>query len=63
MTKSYSNDLGQRAIEYLDERRAGILKQRTLFKISVSAIDRWYRKPGQEGSYFLKRRVWLRKKD
>ncbi|ETZ04896.1 hypothetical protein [Holospora undulata] len=46
MTKSYSNDLRQKGIEYLDEGGAGIL---------VSAIGRWHRKYRQEGSYFPKK--------
>ncbi|WP_006304237.1 MULTISPECIES: hypothetical protein [Holospora] len=38
MTKSYSNDLRQRGIEYLDEVEAS-----QLFKISLSAIGRWHK--------------------
>ncbi|ETZ05201.1 IS630 transposase-related protein [Holospora undulata] len=61
MTKSYSNDLRQRVIEYLDEGN-GYIEASQLFKISVSAIGRWYRKYKQEGSYFPKRRGGSEKK-
>ncbi|WP_081731144.1 IS630 transposase-related protein [Holospora undulata] len=43
MTKSSSNDLRQRGIEYLDE-GGRYIKASHLFKISVSAIGSWYRK-------------------
>lgn len=50
MTKTYSNDLRQRVIEYLD---SGNTYEETskLFKISISAIGRWYRKYKTEGNY------------
>ncbi len=50
MTKTYSNDLRQRVIEYLD---SGNTYDETskLFKISVSAIGGWYRKYKTEGNY------------
>ncbi|WP_006294717.1 IS630 transposase-related protein [Holospora undulata] len=43
MIKSYSNDLRQRGIEYLDE-GGGYIEASHLFKISVSAIGMWHRK-------------------
>ena len=55
MTKSYSNDLRQRVIEYLDAGN-GYSEASQLFKISVSAIGRWYKKYRQEGSYLPKKR-------
>ncbi|GAJ46321.1 hypothetical protein HE1_00650 [Holospora elegans E1] len=55
MTKSYSNDLRQRRIEYLDEEN-GYIKASQLFKINVSVIGGWHKKCRQEGSYFPKRR-------
>ena len=61
MTKSYSNDLRQRVIEYLDAGN-GYSEASQLFKISISAIGRWYRKYRQEGSYFPKRRGGSEKK-
>ncbi|ETZ05007.1 IS630 transposase-related protein [Holospora undulata] len=56
MTKSYTNDLRQRGIEYLDEGGGGYIEASHLFKISVSAIGRWHRKCRQESGYFPKRR-------
>jgi transposase len=55
MTRNYSNDLRQRVIEYLDagNRYASASK---LFKVSILAIGRWYRKYKQEGSYLPKKR-------
>lgn len=55
MTKNYSNDLRQRVIEYLDagNRYASASK---LFKVSISAIGRWYRKYKQEGNCLPKKR-------
>ncbi|ETZ05111.1 IS630 transposase-related protein [Holospora undulata] len=44
MTKSYSNYLRQRGIEYLDEGGGGYIEASHLFKISVSAVGSWYRK-------------------
>ncbi|ETZ04782.1 hypothetical protein [Holospora undulata] len=43
MTKSYSNDLRQRGIEYLDE-ESGYIEASQPFKISVSAMGMWNRK-------------------
>ena len=43
MTKNYSNDLRPRVIEYLESGNAYVGASK-LFKISVSAIGRWYRK-------------------
>ncbi|ETZ05348.1 IS630 transposase-related protein [Holospora undulata] len=43
MTKSYSNDLRQRIIEYLDE-VGGYIEASQPFKISVSAVVMWHRK-------------------
>ncbi|WP_242837169.1 IS630 transposase-related protein [Holospora elegans] len=56
-----SNDLRQRVIEYLGEGN-GYIEASQIFKISVSAIGRWYRKYRQEVSYFLKRRGGSEKK-
>ncbi|GAJ45943.1 transposase [Holospora elegans E1] len=61
MTKSYSNDLRQRVIEYLDEGNSCI-EASQLVKMNVSMIGRWHRKYRQEGSYFPKRRVMTQKK-
>jgi transposase len=55
MTKSYSNDLRQKVVEYLDAGN-GYDQASKLFKISVSAIGRWYRKYKHEGSYAPKKR-------
>ncbi len=61
MTKSYSNDLRQKVIEYLDEGNT-YDKASTLFKISVSALGRWYRKYKQEGNYTAKKRGGSKRK-
>jgi transposase len=55
MTKSYSKDLRQKVVEYLD---AGNSYNKTsiLFKISVSALGRWYRRYKREGNYIAKKR-------
>jgi transposase len=55
MTKNYSNDLRQRVIEYLDAGN-GYASASNLFKVSISAIGRWYRKYKQEGTYLPKKR-------
>jgi transposase len=55
MTKNYSNDLRQRVIEYL-EAGNGYGNASKLFRISISAIGRWYRKYKQEGNCLPKKR-------
>ena len=61
MTKSYSNDLRKRVIEYLDcgENYEEASK---LFRVSVSAIGRWYRRYKEEGNYQAKIRGGSKKK-
>ncbi len=61
MTKSYSNDLRKKVIEYLDS-GSSYEKVSKLFKISVSAIGRWYRKYKTEGNYYPKKRGGSKKK-
>ena len=56
MTKSYSNDLRKKVVEYLD-RGNSYNKASIIFKISVSALGRWYRKYKQEGNYMQKSAV------
>jgi transposase len=55
MTKSYSNDLRQKVVEYLKEGNS-YDKASRLFKISASAISRWYRKFKKEGNFLPKKR-------
>ena len=55
MTKSYSEDLRKKVIEYLLEGNS-YDKASKVFKISVSAIGRWYRKYKKEGNYEAKKR-------
>ena len=55
MTKNYSNDLRQKVVEYLDAGN-NYNQASKIFKISVSAIGRWYRKYMHEGNYFAKKR-------
>jgi transposase len=61
MTKNYSNDLRQRVIEYLNEGNS-YEKASILFKISVSAIGRWYRKYKKDGNYEAKKRGGSKRK-
>lgn len=61
MTKSYSNDLRQKVVEYLDEGHS-YDKASIIFKISVSALGRWYRKYKQEGNYIAKKRGGSKRK-
>ena len=61
MTSSYSNDLRQRVIDYLDAGN-GYKEASERFKISISAIGRWYRKYKQEGNYFPKKRGGSKRK-
>jgi transposase len=61
MTKSYSEDLRKKVIEYLTEGNS-YDKTSKLFKISVSAIGRWYRKYKKEGNYEAKRRGGSKRK-
>ncbi|WP_202149086.1 helix-turn-helix domain-containing protein, partial [Candidatus Sarmatiella mevalonica] len=49
MTKSYSNDLREKVVEYLEAGNSYDQASK-LFKISVSAIGRWYRKYKKEGN-------------
>ena len=55
MTKSYSEDLRKKVIEYLSEGNS-YDKASKLFKISVSAIGRWFRKYKKDGNYEAKKR-------
>lgn len=61
MTKSYSNDLRKRVIEYLDSGN-NYSEVSKLFKVSISAIGRWYRKYKKEGNYAAKNRGGSKKK-
>ena len=61
MTKSYSDDLRRRVIEYLDE-GSTYEEVSKLFKISASSIGRWYRKYKKEGNYQAKNRGGSKKK-
>ena len=61
MTKSYSNDLRKRVVEFL-ENGSSYDEASKLFKISVSAIGRWYRKYKQEGNYYAKIRGGSKRK-
>jgi transposase len=61
MTKSYSNDLRKKVVEYLD-RGNSYNKASIIFKISVSALGRWYRKYKQEGNYIAKKRGGSKRK-
>lgn len=55
-TKPYSEDLRKRVIEYL--REGGNYKEASKrYKISISALGRWYRRYKQEGTYQARRRV------
>jgi transposase len=61
MTKSYSNDLRLRVIEYLNE--GGKYHSASIvFKISISAIGRWYRKYKKEGICTAKNRGGSKRK-
>lgn len=61
MTKSYSEDLRKKVIEYLIEGNS-YEKASKLFKISISAIGRWYRKYKKEGNYVAKKRGGSKRK-
>lgn len=61
MTKSYSNDLRKRIIEYLEYGR-NYEEASKLFKVSISAIGRWYRRYKEEGNYQAKNRGGSKKK-
>jgi transposase len=61
MTKSYSNDLRQRVIEYLDT-GMNYKGASNLYKVSVSAIGRWYRRYKKEGNYHAKIRGGSKKR-
>jgi transposase len=61
MTKSYSNNLRKKVVEYLD-RGNSYNKASIIFKISVSALGRWYRKYRQEGNYIAKKRGGSKRK-
>ena len=55
MTKSYSNDLRKKVIEYIDG-GSSYEEASKVFKISISAIGRWYRKYKHEGNYGARKR-------
>jgi transposase len=60
-TKSYSTDLRKRVIEYLQE--GGNYKEASLiFKVSISALGRWYRRYKKGKSYEAKKRGGSRRK-
>lgn len=61
MTKSYSNDLRKRVIEYLASGR-NYEEASKLFKVSISAIGRWHRRYKEEGNYEAKIRGGSKKK-
>ena len=61
MTKSYSSDLGQRVIEYLDA-GGNYEESSKLYKVSISAIGRWYRRYKKEGNYQAKIRGGSKKR-
>jgi transposase len=61
MTKSYSNDLRKRVIEYLDSGR-NYEETSKLFKVSISAIGRWYRRYKKDGNYHAKIRGGSKKR-
>lgn len=61
MTKSYSEDLRKKVIGYIEEGNS-YEKASKLFKISVSAIGRWYRKYKKEGNYVAKKRGGSKRK-
>ena len=61
MTKSYSNDLRKRVIEYLNS-GSNYKEASKLFKVSISAIGRWYRRYKEEGNYQPKIRGGSKKK-
>ena len=61
MTKSYSNDLRKRVVEYLDGGNC-YREASQLFKGSISAIGRWYRRYKEEGNYQPKIRGGSKKK-
>jgi transposase len=61
MTKTYSNDLRERVIEYLNEGN-GYNSASKLFKVSISAIGRWYRKYKGEGNSLPKKRGGSKRK-
>ncbi|MBL3284312.1 IS630 family transposase domain protein [Rickettsiales endosymbiont of Paramecium tredecaurelia] len=61
MTKSYSNDLREKVVQYLEAGNSYDQASK-LFKISVSAIGRWYRKYKKEGNYLAKKRGGSKRK-
>lgn len=61
MTKSYSEDLRRKVIAHLLDGNSYSSASK-LFRISVSAIGRWYRKYKQEGSYHAKKRGGSKRK-
>jgi transposase len=55
-TKPYSEDLRKRVIEYIKE--GGNYKEASkIYKVSVSAIGRWYRRYKSEGIYQARKRL------
>jgi len=61
MTKSYSEDLRKKVVEYLSEGNSYV-KASKLFKISVSALGRWNRKYKLEGNCIAKKRGGSKRK-
>lgn len=61
MTRSYSEDLRSRVIEYLDA-GSNYEEVSKIFKISVSSIGRWYRRYKNEGNYDAKTRGGSKKR-
>ena len=61
MTKTYSNNLRQRVIDYLDI-GSSYKEASKLFKISISSIGIWYRKYKATGNYDAKIRGGSKKK-
>ena len=61
MPRSYSEDLRKRVIEFLLEGNS-YDKASKLFKISVSAIGRWYRRYHKEGIYHSKKQGGSKRK-
>ena len=60
-TKGYSNDLRERVIEYLEGGGdyQGASKR---YRVSISALGRWYRRYKKEGSYEARKRVGAKRK-
>lgn len=61
MTRSYSNDLREKVIEYIKEGKS-YHEASIIFRISISSIGRWHRKYKQEGNYIAKKRGGSKRK-